>query len=182
MTIKFIAILLVSLVTVFSAKAQTADVDTDIFVHEKYELYSLTIPYLTATEPDILSGADVEATNDFCFYSNTYISPSNYPQFQIGAVSQNGTFSENPGQFLSKNAYFEIEYYVSYSINGGSFVPFTEGTPIPNITLDATPSTTCQNGLGNNMTLKISLLGSSLPTARAGVYSDTLYISVFPPA
>ncbi len=157
-----------------------ASVDTDIFVHELYQMTDLQIPYMTASENDILTGTDVVATDSMCVFSNNYMfSPS--PQFQIGAASQNGTLSGNPGRFISRNDFFEIEYYVSYSVDGGPYTSFTEGFPSPNISMGFIPNVTCQNGLGNNMTLRISLLGSTLASARAGVYSDTLFISIFPP-
>jgi len=157
-----------------------ASVDTDIFVHELFQMTDLQIPYMTASQNDILNGSDVVATDGMCVFSNKYMAGST-PQFQIGAASQNGTLSGNPGRFISKNAFFEIEYYVSYSVNGGAYIPFTEGIPSPNISMGSIPNITCQNGLGNNMTLRISLLGSTLASARAGVYSDTLFISIFPP-
>lgn len=185
MAINFIITVLFFMTFAPNSNAQqstTVDVDTDIFVHEKLEITALEIPFLSALQSDVLLGSDVESTDSFCVYSNTYSAPGiPYPEFQFGATSSNGTPVGNSGHFISKNGNHQIEYYVSYSFNSGGFVSLTEGMQSNNISMENTPNATCGNGLGNNVEIKIMVPGDSLAQVPSETYSDLVTIDVFPP-
>jgi hypothetical protein len=164
------------------AHCTTADVNTDINISDKVEVTSLEIPYLNVSEPDVRFGNDVEATDSFCVYSNVYSAPGvSFPQFQIGAVSSNGTLGGNPGYFISKNGNYQVEYKVSFSFNGGSFTTLTEGVPSNNISMQSIPNVTCASGLNDNLELKVTVEGVNLAQIPSGAYNDTLIVDIFPP-
>lgn len=163
------------------ASTDTASVDTDIFVHELYQIENVDVPYLTASQSDVFNKNDIAGTDNFCIYSNTYTNEI-YPQYQLAAVSDNAMQMAVPDVFISKNGGATIQYKVFYGIgpSASSFTELLSGASSENITMEMTPGSLCP-GLGDNMTLKVVVSGADLVTAPAGIYSDTLIVDILPP-
>lgn len=131
---------------------------------------------LQIEEADIGADIDVSGTADFCLYSDS-TDPTNGDG--LFCIKYNGITASGNLENI-ENSSFNVPYNLSIAVGAGQtegFTPLTEGqyTGSPPMALGTIPPDPCSIVDSPNMTVKIIVPGSVLPSARAGSYGGPVF-------